>query len=221
MKKKYSLISLLFLIFSLFCSCSSSNYSKLKIEMPFNASVQMTDFDEVIVTDFLLLNDVEEFDLNQELVEYFSSEIGREVNADIKTARVEIEDSASFENEGFWQELALSTKKAILVSGSIEYTHETRKALIGKERRQFEDPHPSRRTLTSRKFYTLNLDLYFLDSETGKILLKEQYKESKSYDNPNQTPHFAFFDLAYNVKEKLFRQLFGSERVQERYLITN
>ena len=187
--------------------------------MPFDPTVQMNEFDEVIVTDFVLRNQVEDFDLNQELVAYLSTEMGMEVRADVTTKALEIEDEASFEDEEFWQNLALSPEKAILVSGSVEYTHETRKALLAKDRKQFEDPFPSARELTARKFYTLVLDLYLIDSETGKILFKQEFNETKSYSNPNQTSYFAFFDLVYSVREKLFRQLFGSERLQERYLI--
>lgn len=219
MKKNNKSLYLLILFLFWSYSCSSSSYFKLKIEMPFESSIPMNEFDEVIVTDFFLLNQIDDFDLNQELVEYLSSEMSMKVSADIKTTAVEIKDETSFENEKFWQSLALSTEKAILVSGSVEYTHETRKALIGKERKQFEDPFPSSRELMARKFYTLILDLYLIDSETGKTLFNQQFKESKSYANPNQTAYFAFFDLAFSVKEKLFRQLFGSERIQERYLI--
>lgn len=219
MKKnnKYFYLLILFLLWSY--SCSSSSYFKLKIEMPFESNVPISEFDEVIVTDFYLLNQVDDFDLNQELVGYLSSEIGMQVSADVKTTAVEIKDEAALENEEFWQNLALSTEKAILISGSVEYSHETRKALIGKEKKQFEDPFPSSRELTARKFYTLTLDLYLIDSETGKTLFNQEFKETKSYSNPNQTSYFAFFDLTYMVKEKLFRILFGSERVQERYLI--
>ena len=116
MKKIFSSFLLLLLFLISFYSCSSSSYVKLKIEMPFTASVPMNEFDEIIVTNFLLLNDVGDFDLNQELIQYLSSEIGVEVNTEVKTTSAAIEDETSFENEEFWQSLDLSSQKALLLS---------------------------------------------------------------------------------------------------------
>ncbi|MCK4429779.1 MAG: hypothetical protein KAW19_00605, partial [Candidatus Aminicenantes bacterium] len=65
----------------------------------------------------------------------------------------------------------------------------------------------------------LNIDIYIIEAQSGKTLYKRNFKETKSYKNPNQTAFFAFFDLMQSVKDKLLRNLFGESRIQERYII--
>ena len=94
-----------------------------------------------------------------------------------------------------------------------------RKALISRKRREIEDPFPARKNLATRKFYTLDMHIHALDSETGTPVYDRKFKESRAYTNPNQTALFAFYDLAFEVKEKFFREITGGERLQVRYLI--
>ena len=106
------------------------------------------------------------------------------------------------------------------MTGSAEYTEETRKALLKKAKKRYEDPFPSQSRLEERKFFTLNVNLFLIDAQSGDALYKREFKETKAYDNPNQTAYFAFFDLVQQVKEKLLRTVLGAEQLQERYLIT-
>ena len=128
-------------------------------------------------------------------------------------------DEAVFEDKEFWKSLAPGPEPTLIVSGSLDYQQETRKALIGKERKQFDDPFPTKSRLATRKFFSLNMTIYLIDAATGEPVFSREFKETQGSQNPNQTPEFAFSDLIHDVKEKLFRRVLGTERIQERYLI--
>jgi len=111
-------------------------------------------------------------------------------------------------------------KKAILFTGGAQYTEEIRKAILQPQKERFEGSVISKkRRLAERRFYTLNIDLYIIDANTGKALYTRNFKESKGYENPKQTAPFAFFELIQRVKAKFLRNILGEASIQERYLI--
>jgi hypothetical protein len=212
----------IFLIFTILFSfsCASNDYWKLKIEVPGKTSFDLGQYKEVVITNFLIKEETKDFDLNHEIVDYFSFEIGQNFKGDVSSKQIAFEKEEPFEDEAFWKNLLPAQKDALLFTGGAQYTEEIRKAILQEKRERFEDPFISKkRDLAERRFYTLNLDLYIIDAKTGKALYTRNFKESKGYQNPRQTAAFAFFDLIQRVKAKFFRNILGEASIQERYLI--
>ena len=214
-KSKLILLSSLFLLLS----CNTSESLKLKIEVSEMPSLNIDQFQEIGITNFMIKEDTKDFNLNNELKDYFSSEFVRNFEKKVSIRDITVDNDEFFENEEYWQEVSSGSTHAVLITGSVRYNQEKRKALIEEEKARYDHPFPSKTDLTQRTFYTLHIDLYLIDSQSGKTIYKNSFKETKKYKNPNQTAHFAFFDLIQIVKEKLFYNLLGRERVQERYLI--
>ena len=215
--KKNSLIFVLCLF--VLSSCVTNEYWKLRIEIPRKTPFDLNAFDEIIVCPFLVKTVAEDFDLNKEIVDYFVSELKRKTESPISIQDVGVDEEEQFKSTEHWKNLGGDSEGKLFFTGSAEYTEETRKALIKKAKKRYEDPFPTPARLEQRKFFTLNLDLYLIDAQTGKSLYQREFKETKAYDNPNQTAYFAFFDLISQVKEKLLRTVLGSDQIQERYLI--
>jgi hypothetical protein len=217
--KKIKIVLVLTILFSF--SCASNDYWKLRIEVPRKIAFDLDQYNEVVITNFLIKKETKDFNLNQELVDYFSFEIGQNIKGKVSIKEITFEEEP-FKNEAFWKNLLPDRKKAVLFTGGVQYTEEIRKAILQKKNDRFEDPFVSkRRSLAERRFYTLNLDLYIIDAKTGKVLYKRNFKESKGFENPNQTAPFAFFELIQKVKTKFFRIIFGDVSIQERYLIND
>ncbi len=215
--KKIKIVLIITILFSF--SCTSSDYWKLRIELPRKTSFNLDQYNEVVITNFLIKEETKNFDLNKELVDYFSFAIGQRFKGTVSKKEITFEEEP-FKNEAFWKDLLPDRKEAILFTGGVQYTEEIRKAILQKQQERFEDPFVSKkRKLAERRFYTLNLDLYIIDAKTGKTLYKRNFKESKGYENPRQTAPFAFFELIQRVKAKFLRNIFGEATIQERYLI--
>jgi hypothetical protein len=209
------------LIFTILCcfSCASNDYWKLRIEVPGKTSFDLDQYKEVVITNFLIKEETKDFDLNHEILDYFSFEIGQNFKGKVSIEEITFEEEP-FKNEAFWKNLFPAQKDALLFTGGAQYTEEIRKAILQEKTERFEDPFISKkRGLAERRFYTLNIDLYIIDAKTGKTLYTRNFKESKSYQNPKQTAPFAFFDLIQRVKAKFFRNILGEASIQERYLI--
>ncbi len=215
--KKIRIVLVLTILFSF--SCASNDYWKLRIEIPGKTSFNLDQYNEVVITNFLIKEETKDFNLNQELVDYFSFEVGQNFKGKVSIKEITFEEEP-FKNEAFWKNLLPDRKKAILFTGGAQYTEEIRKAILQKQKDRFEDPFVTKkRSLAERRFYTLNLDFYIIDAKTGKTLFKRNFKESKGFENPKQTAPFAFFELIQRVKAKFFRNILGVASIQERYLI--
>jgi hypothetical protein len=201
-------------------SCSSGGqYWRVRVEMPRPVSFELERFQEMVVTDFLVVKERTDFDLNKETTEYFAFEFGKNISSPVSRVEVAPASDEIFEQEDFWTDIPTANENAIVFTGKIDYRSEVRKALVDREKRQFEDPFPDSTALEERKFFTLFFNLYMIDSKTGKTLYQKDFKETRNYQNPNQTAYFAYFDLIQSVKDKLFQAFLGEELLQERYLI--
>jgi len=217
---KRNRIFLLLLIFLVLYSCKTGNYWKIKLELPVKTNLDISQYKNIVIANFFLKDDKNDFEINPALLEYLSSELSQDLDKTISTKNIVLDNEEIFQNKDFWKDQAPEEDVTAFLTGSIEYTAETRKALIGKNKKQFDNPFPNKNRLASRKFYNLKMSVYFINAATGEVIYDTTFNETQAYENPNQTAEFAFFDQIHKVKEKLFRQMLGGERIQQRYLIS-
>ena len=216
---KNKIIGLALVVLTLF-ACSSTNHIKIRIELPSKAELPLEKYDQLIITNFLINPDAPDFDMNKEASDYFSYEFEHKLSKKTSIHEASLDSEEAFQNKDFWKGLTPDITDAVIFTGSINYIAETRKALLRKDKRRFEDPFPPQETLAKRTFYTLEMDVYFINNTTGESIYSHKFKESASYKNPNQTAYFAFFDLMQKVRDKLFQTILGGEKLQQRYLIS-
>lgn len=219
--KKISFTALICLV--VLTSCVTTEYWKMKIEIPRRTEFDITAFDSIIITPFLVEEKEEggEIDLSKELSSSFMGMLTRKTKNKVTTRDLPIENTALFESSDFWknQEKESDSQSTLFLTGSARYTSETRKALLKRAKKRYEDPFPTETNLEQRKFYNLDMTLFLIDAKSGEAVYQREFKETKSYDNPNQTSYFAYFDLFQQIQEKLLRAVLGLEQVQERYLV--
>lgn len=215
MKKNKAILILLLFIF---VSCSSVNYFRVNVEVPGKPVFDINQFDEIIVTDFFIKKETEDFDLNQELVNYFAIQMKQNFKAEVSSRRVSLSNEELFKDKAFWKNIQPDSQEAILFTGTVDYLEEVRKAIV-KTKKKADDTFQRDNAIEERRFYTLNLNFYMIDAQTGEVLYTKAFKETRGYRNPNQTAAFAFFDLADIVKAKFFRTVLGTVKIQQRYLI--
>jgi len=221
MKKIKKIKFTLLLVLLFFFSCTSSSYLKLRVEIPRRTAFNLEQFSEIVITNFFIKKRTKKFDLNQELVNYFASEIEREFKGKTSSKTISLEKEEVFSDKEFWKNLSLDLKGAVLLTGSAQYSEEIRKAISETKKDYSEDLSSKGKIMEERRFYTLSLNLCLIDAKTGEALYKRSFKESKGYKNPNQTAPFAFFELIQIVKGKFFRNILGGTKIQERYLISD
>ncbi len=214
--KKNKAIFILLLFF--FVSCSSVNYFKVNLEVPGKPVFDINQFDEIIVTDFFIKNETKDFDLNQELVNYFETQMKQNFKAKVSARRVSLSDEELFKDKSFWKNIQPDSQETVLFTGTVDYLEEVRKAIV-QIKKKADATFQRDKAIEERRFYTLTLVFYMIDAQTGEILYTKDFKETQGYRNPNQTAAFAFFDLADTVRSKFFSNVLGAVKIQQRYLI--
>jgi hypothetical protein len=202
-----------------FLSCGTEEHLRLRVEIPRKPPVNLEDFQEIAIANFLVKEEAKDFDLNKELTDYFTTELDQKIEKKITSTQIPLDDEKVFRDKNFWLKISPDKEGTILFTGSLEYTEEIRKAIKSAKKRRFEEPFPRESRIEERRFYSLVLHLYFIDTQSGEAIYERTFNESKAYKNPNQTAYFAFYDMMLSIRDKLFRQILGEEQTQERYLI--
>jgi len=215
MKKNKSILILLLLFF---VSCTSVNYFRVNVEVSRKALFDINQFKEIIVTDFFIKKEAESFDLNQELVNYFTTQMKQNLKPEISSRRISFPDEEIFKDKAFWKNILPDSQETAIFTGIVDYTQEIRKAVV-QTKKKADETFQRDKAIEERRFYTLNLNFYFIDAQTGEVLYTQTFRETQGYKNPKQTGAFAFYDLADMVKVKLFNNVLGTARIQQRYLI--
>jgi hypothetical protein len=212
---------LLIVIVLLLAACSIETTRKVKIEMPSVPEVRLDRSQEMIVTNFWLDKEIPDFGLNQNLVQYFQDELKRPFKGKLSTKTIAWENADLPKNKEFWKQAAGDAKDTLFLTGKIQFGQELRKALLANERRAVDDgPFAKETAWAERRNYSLKLEIFLILSDTGEVLFQREYQEQMNYANIKQSAEFAFFDLIQRIKPKLLRALFGTDRVQERYLLS-
>lgn len=219
-KKMNKFKYILFACLVFYLSCSRGSLLKLKIEIPGDPQIDLDKFNQIVITNFLIKKETKDINLNKETVEYFKLEIEQNFEGEVVSKNFSVEDEEAYKNQDFWKGLIEVSEQTLFFTGVVNYSEEIRKAILERRDDRAEDPFPANKKLAERKFYTLNVDLYLIDAQTGNSLYQRSFKETKGYKNPNQTAYFAFFDLIQQVKIKFFHNILGNKKIEERYLIS-
>lgn len=224
--KRQNQVLLLFLLLALFIQAScitSDNYLKVRLEIPSVSPIDLQAFREVAITNFRLdpaAGDVPGLDLDKELVDYFSYELGKKFQGKVSRETVVWDKDGLVEDAGRWKSSPAGRRGALVMTGSARFSQETRKAVMEDERPVDGPFEFEKKGLSERKIFTLSVDLYLIRAESGEVVYKRDFKESRTYQNTRQTAPFAFYELVQRVKLKLFRTILSENRVEDRYLLT-
>jgi hypothetical protein len=211
----------LLLVLLLHFSCAMDSILKINVDIPAASPVKLERYKEIVVTNFWVPKETKDFNLSQELDDYLSLELGKQFKGNMASKAISLENEEVFKKQDFWKNLSPEKKQALFLTGKAQYTQETRKAILKKEKPIVDGPFkPEKKGLTERKMFTLELSLYLISAETGEALYQKDFKEMKSYEKPKQTSQFVFYELIQIIKQKFFRTILGEEKLQERYLIT-
>ena len=201
-------------------ACSTERVRKVRIEIPDYLPFRLDDYRTVSVTNFRVVKDIPDFDLGREFTDYLESELRFRLKNGITHQTIAWDREDLEKDPAFWKSIKTGALPALFLTGTVRYNQEIRKALIDVEKKEVDGPfRMEKKGLTERRIYTLEVDFFLIEAETGAVVLKKNYKETRFYPNVNQPFSYAFYELVGRVKQKFFHAVLGEENDQERYLI--
>ena len=199
-------------------ACAGREPVKVSVELPGTAAVPRDSIQALLLAGFYQEKPAPGFDVDAALVHYFLDEFRPRIKGPVEAAPVAWPGPEALTDKEFWKK-AGAGRKAVFVTGKAAFVQETRKALLDGEARDFDGPFKPRDPWSERKFFSLQLDLAFIDARNGETLFRKNYLETLNSANVKQTAEFAVFEMMSRIKTKLLRALFGSERALDRYLL--
>jgi hypothetical protein len=201
-------------------ACTSEmTAEKVRIEIPAIPVLETENFTEIVLAPFWLDKEVKEFDLNKDLADYLLEEFKVKFPGRVSTKPVVWTGAEMAAQPEAWKKAALGPAGTLVLTGKAAFSQETRKALLSSDKKKFEDPFEPEKKWVERRNFDLKLEVVLLKADTGKVLSQNTFQETLNYENAKQTPVFAFHDLLDRIKPRLIRSLFGSARIQERFLL--
>lgn len=201
-------------------ACGSENARKVKLQIPGPSPINLAEYGEVVITNFRVEKETPDLEINKELVDVLESELGRGYKGKVALRTIAWDRDELLEDKAFWKELGAGSEKTLFLTGGVRYTQEVRKAMIDGDMKEIDGPFkPAHTGLAERRVFNLVLDLCLIRADSGEIVFRNEYKETRTFSNPNQPFSFAFYELLPRIRKKFFRTLLGEERGQERYLI--
>ncbi len=209
-----------FLLASLFGSCSlGSSYVRLRFPMTSPPTFSVADFQELVLAGFVVSEPPAEVEVAPTIRTFLEGEMKKRSPIPVVARPVELGGESLPENEEFWKAAAGTDRRVLFLTGTVRFDQELRKALLEKDLGRRETPFLTEKVWDERKTFTLQTKLKLIDGSTGRAVFEKDYKEVASYTRPDYPAAFALFDLLQRLKIKLSRDLFGAERLQERYLL--
>jgi hypothetical protein len=159
---------------------------RVTLTVPMPEVVDMTGIRKVLVTRFVIDQEVPDFDLNREMVNGLRRELSMRTNLEI----LDIEPPPLPEqplrdliaNTGFWQRLASRYGADMVIAGRAAFLVADRSGFV-----QVDEISPvtgqrvRRSRFVDREAFTLDMNLFFLRGSTGTLLYEDQFSADETY----------------------------------------
>jgi hypothetical protein len=159
---------------------------RVTLTVPMPEVVDMTGISKVLVTRFVIDQEVPDFDLNREMVNGLRRELSTRTNLEI----LDIEPPPLPEqplgdliaNTGFWQRLASRYGADMVIAGRAAFLVADRSGFV-----QVDEISPvtgqrvRRSRFVDREAFTLDMNLFFLRGSTGTLLYEDQFSADETY----------------------------------------
>jgi hypothetical protein len=203
-------------------ACASEEARRVQVGIPGYTLLGAGDVGEIHVTEFRVENPSGNFDIGKEFVDYLYAGLARKYEGKVFRWTVPEDKAGLAGDRDFWAGLKTGPGPGLFVTGTILYREEVRKALLDTDRRVIDGPfrQEEKKGLAERRLYTLTIGVSLIRAGTGDIVLSKEFSETTTYPDSNVPVSYAFYELLPHFRQRFFQDVFGEERLQERYLFT-
>ncbi|HVN67624.1 MAG TPA: tetratricopeptide repeat protein, partial [Candidatus Sulfotelmatobacter sp.] len=184
------------------------------------AALDISSYEEIIVTNFRQDMPSPDFDLDAWLVDSLATGLTRLYKGSVSRQTLVWGAAARLDDPGFWRSAGTGHAGAVFLTGTVRLTGKTEKALR-REGLPKDSPFKlTNRGLAERSRFKAVVECVVIPATAGEAVFRETYEESRTYDVAGQSPEIAFADLFDAIRLRIFRSLLGSDRHQRRYLLS-
>ncbi len=197
-------------------ACRTAAPVLIRVEMPGVSPFSAGSFGEIVVTDFRNAAPLADFDAGLELQTYLAAELRRAFKGPVS---VSPRPAGAELPAAFWRDAAAGRDRAIILTGTVRFGSQVRKAVVDKKVPVDSPFNLAGRGLIEQLRWTLLIDIVLVSGENGRTLYTRTFREDRDYIDLDKPADFAFSDCAAGFRGRLFPVLLGAPTVEERTLL--
>jgi len=203
----------------------AGDVAKVTIAAPMPARLDMTGLRKILVTSFRVDKEVVGVDLNKETVALLRKELTKKTNLVI----LDVEPPPLPEqplkdllaNSGFWRRLGETYGADLIISGKVSYETADRSGFVTLDEISPVTGQRVRRTrYVEREGFTLNLNLFFLEGATGRLLYEDQFTGENTLAGHGTDRLTALYSLFEQFEDDVLGIVVPKPRTAQRFIFT-
>ena len=199
---------------------------RVTFRVPTPERIDMTGIQRVLVTRFIVDEEMVEFDLNREMVTLLRRELHKGTNLEILDVEApplpEQPLPDLLANTGFWRRLAESHGADLVIAGKIGFEVEDRSGFVQRDVISPLTGQRIRRTrFVDREAFILELNLFFVRGSTGRLLYEDHFTGEEVFTGLSNDKLSSLFMLFEQFEEDILSILMPGSKTVQRSLFTN
>ncbi|HYI08003.1 MAG TPA: hypothetical protein VEK57_02925 [Thermoanaerobaculia bacterium] len=216
----------------LFALTASANVMEVKLKLPVKPKLQITGDERVAVAPFVIASKGErrndraaKVDVQAEFNRYLRKQIAKSTKLrviEVPQTRLPGNDIKSLQAaRDYWKELGARTGADFVVSGIVDFDINDK---AGYKTEEYVSPADGRtyhrQVLVESTGFVFDIDLAVFDADTGEMILEENFRDFKEFDQRNYDEILGLFENLRALETQLVGIFVAQEMSGTRYVFT-
>jgi len=204
---------------------AGSNTARVRLTVPLPARLDMQGIDRLLVTRFVVDQDLPELDLNRELVTLLRRDLHK--NTVLQVIDVEPPPLPEqplqelFANTGFWRRMAETHRADLIIAGKASFVTSDRSGFVQRDEISPVNGQRVRRTVfVDREGFSLGMNLFFVLGSTGRLLYEDHFTGESTFNGRANDRLTVLFSLFEQFEDSVLAIVAPRPKVVERFLFT-
>jgi hypothetical protein len=212
---------------------AAADVMEVKLKLPVKPKLQITGDEKVVLAPFVIASKGEKrgdraakVDVQSEFQRYMRKQIAKSTKlrlVDIPATKLPGTDIKSLKAaRDYWKEIGARTGADFIVSGVVDFDINDR---AGYKTEDYVSPADGRtyqrQVLVEATGFVFDIDLAVFDGDTGEMLLEENFRDFKEFDQRNYDEILGLFENLRALESQLIGIFVTQETSGSRYVFTN
>jgi len=232
MKRRMKRLALALLLLVPFAAASADDVMEVKLKLPVKPKLKISGDEKVAVMPFVIASKGEKrndraakVDVQAEFNRYLRKQLAKSTKlrlVDVPQTRLPGTDIKSLQAaRDYWKDLGSRTGADYLVSGVVDFDVNDK---AGYKTEEYTSPADGRtyhrQVLVESTGFVFDIDLAVFDADTGDMVLEENFRDFKEFDQRNYDEILGLFENLRALETQLVGIFVSQEMSGSRYVFT-
>lgn len=206
-------------------AAAGSSSVRVSLTVPLPARLDMQGIERLLVTRFIVDQDLPEIDLNREVVTLLRRDLAKNTTLrviDVEPPPLPEQPLAElFANTGFWRRMAETHRADMIIAGKASFVVSDRSGFVQRDEISPVNGQRVRRTVfVDREGFSLGMNLFFVRGSTGRLLYEDHLTGESTFTGTSNDRLTVLFSLFEQFEDSVLAIVSPRPKVVERFLFT-